>query len=155
MILSDKDILKYLENKELIIDPFNKDSLQSSGYDLRFGGEYILDGNRFERGILELPPKKYGILSTLEKIGLKNLIGDIKLRSSFCREGLIGSFGWVDPGWMGVLSLSVFNSGENSVIIRKGERFAQITFIKLSSEVEKEYNGRYKWSKSLEGSKRL
>lgn len=155
MILSDKDILKYLENKDLIIDPFNKDSLQSSGYDLRFGGEYILDGNRFERDILELPPKKYGILSTLEKIGLKNLIGDIKLRSSFCREGLIGSFGWVDPGWMGVLSLSVFNSGENSVIIRKGERFAQITFIKLSSEVEKEYNGRYKWSKSSEGSKRL
>jgi len=154
MILSDKDILKYLENKDLIIDPFNEDSLQSSGYDLRFGGEYILDGNRFERGILELPPKKYGILSTLEKIGLKNLIGDIKLRSSFCREGLIGSFGWVDPGWMGVLSLSVFNSGEKLVIIRKGERFAQITFIKLSSEVEKEYNGRYKWSKSSEGSKR-
>jgi len=154
MILSDKDILKYLENKDLIIDPFNKDSLQSSGYDLRFGGEYILEGNRFERDILELPPKKYGILSTLEKIGLKDLIGDIKLRSSFCREGLIGSFGWVDPGWMGVLSLSVFNSGENPLIIRKGERFAQMTFIKLSSDVEKGYNGRYKWSKSSEGSKR-
>ncbi|MCD6467360.1 MAG: dCTP deaminase [Methanomicrobia archaeon] len=155
MILSDRDILKYMENKDLIIDPFSRDSLQSSGYDLRFGGEYILNGNRFKEDILELPPKKYGILSTLEKIGLKNLIGDIKLRSSFCREGLIGSFGWVDPGWMGVLSLSVFNSSENPVIIRKEERFAQITFIKLSSEVEKEYNGRYKWSKSSEGSKRL
>jgi len=155
MILSDKDILKYLENKDIIIDPFNKDSLQPSGYDLRFGGEYIINENRFKKDIFEFPPGKYGILSTLEKIGLKNLIGDIKLRSSFCREGFIGSFGWVDPGWVGILSLSVFNSSEKPVAIRKGERFAQIAFIKLSSGVKKEYNGKYKGSKSLEGSKRL
>jgi dCTP deaminase len=154
MILSDKDILRYLENGEMIIDPFNEDSLQPSGYDLRFSGEYILDGNRFKKNIFEFPPKKHGILSTLEKIGLKNLIGDIKLRSSFCREGLIGSFGWVDPGWVGVLSLSVFNSNENSVTIKKGEQFAQIAFVTLSSDVKKEYNGKYKWSEGLESSKR-
>lgn len=154
MILSDKDILRYLENGELIINPFNEDSLQPSGYDLRFSGEYFLDENRFKKNIFEFPPKKHGILSTLEKIGLKNLIGDIKLRSSFCREGLIGSFGWVDPGWIGVLSLSVFNSNENAVTIKKGERFAQIAFVTLSSDVKKEYNGKYKWSEGLEASKR-
>ncbi len=154
MILSDRDIVEYMRIGDLIIDPFSRESLQPSGYDLRFGGEYIMDDRRYKKDFIEIPPGKYSILSTLETIGLKNMVGDIKLRSSFCREGLIGSFGWVDPGWIGVLSLSVFNSSKKSVKIRKGERFAQICLIKLSSEVEREYSGKYKWSKTPEESKR-
>ncbi|MEA1994027.1 MAG: dCTP deaminase [Euryarchaeota archaeon] len=154
MILSDRDILHYRKNKNIIIEPFSEESLQSAGYDLRFSGEYILDGESRKEKFLELPPKKHGVLSTLERVGIKNIMGDLKLRSSFCREGLIGSFGWVDPGWIGVLSLSIFNSGKKPVKIKRGERFAQIAFVTLFSDVKKEYKGRYRGSKKPEKSKR-
>ena len=154
MILSDREILRYIDKGDLIIEPFSEASLQPSGYDLRFSGECILDGERLEEETIELPPKKHGILSTVEKVGLTNLVGDLKLRSSFCREGIVGSFGWVDAGWIGVLSLSVMNSGETPVTIERGERVAQIVFVTLSSGVVREYDGKYKGSESAEASKR-
>ncbi len=154
MILSDRDILTHLKKKKITIDPFNKESLQPAGYDLRFSGECILNEDTWRGEKLEIPPKTHAILSTLERVGMKNLMGDLKLRSSFCREGLIGSFGWVDPGWIGVLSLSVFNASEHPVEIEKGERLAQISFVALSSATEEEYTGKYKGSTRSEGSKR-
>jgi dCTP deaminase len=155
MILSDRDILASMKREEIIIDPFRRKSLQSSGYDLRFGGAFILDGKEQEGDCLDLPPKKYAILSTLETVGLVNLVGDLKLRSTFCREGLVGSFGWVDPGWIGVLSLSVTNAGDHTIRIRKGERFAQIVFMTLSTPVAQSYDGQYQGSTIPEASKRL
>lgn len=154
MILSDRDILACLEKKKITINPFDKESLQPAGYDLRFGGACIIDGKAWKGESLEIPSKTHVILSTLEEVGMKNLMGDLKLRSSFCREGLVGSFGWVDPGWIGVLSLSVFNAGKNFVEIEKGERFAQIAFVTLSSDVKEEYTGKYKGSATSEASKR-
>jgi len=59
MILSDRDIVEYMRIGDLIIDPFSRESLQPSGYDLRFGGEYIMDDRRYKKDFIEIPPVHY------------------------------------------------------------------------------------------------
>ncbi len=42
MILSDKDIIDYVREKKLIIEPFNKSSVGPCSYDVRLGDEFIV-----------------------------------------------------------------------------------------------------------------
>ncbi len=78
----------------------------------------------------------------------------MKLRSSLAREGLIGSFAWVDPGWDGNLTLGLFNVSNEPVRLDYSERFVQIAFIRLERPAKNPYRGNYQGSKNLVLSKR-
>jgi len=144
--------------KEILIEPFNEESLQPAGYDLRVGDEAYLNGRiidvRKEGGVI-IPPKAYALLLTLERVKLPDdVMGDMKLRSSLAREGLVGSLAWVDPGWDGNLTLMVFNASEKPVGLKYGERFVQIAFIRLEGPSRNPYRGNYQGSHHLALSKR-
>ncbi|WP_461865626.1 dCTP deaminase [Thermococcus sp.] len=153
MMLPDKKI-----RTEILIEPFNEKSLQPAGYDLRIGKEAMVGGrfvNVEEEGKVTIPPKEYALILTLERIKLPNdVMGDMKLRSSLAREGLLGSFAWVDPGWDGNLTLAVFNSSNNKIELVYGERFVQIAFIRLEEPAQNPYRGNYQGSQHLVLSKR-
>lgn len=55
------------------------------------------------------------------------------IRSSYARKGIMASFGKVDAGFHGTLTLSCFNSNDEPLQIPIGDRFCQIVFENLAS----------------------
>lgn len=144
--------------KEILIEPFNEKSLQPAGYDLRVGKEAMVNGEFIDVGKewkVVIPAKGYALILTLERIKLPDdVMGDMKLRSSLAREGLMGSFAWVDPGWDGNLTLGIFNASDEPIELAYGERFVQIAFIRLEGPAKNPYRGSYQGSQHLTLSKR-
>ena len=144
--------------REILIEPFSEKSLQPAGYDLRVGKEAYINGELVdveEAGKLVIPPKTHALILTLERVRLPDdIMGDMKIRSSLAREGLLGSFAWVDPGWDGNLTLALFNASEKPVELAYGERFVQISFQRLEGPAQNPYRGNYQGSRSLALSKR-
>ncbi|WP_297089930.1 dCTP deaminase [Thermococcus sp.] len=144
--------------KEILIEPFSEKSLQPAGYDLRVGREAYINGELIdvkEAGRVAIPPKTYALILTLERVKLPDdVMGDMKLRSSLAREGLLGSFAWVDPGWDGNLTLGIYNASNEPVELAYGERFVQIAFIRLEGPARNPYRGNYQGSQHLALSKR-
>lgn len=144
--------------KEILIEPFSEESLQPAGYDLRVGREAYLEGRVLdveEEGKLVIPPKTHALVLTMERVRLPDdVMGDMKLRSSLAREGLLGSFAWVDPGWDGNLTLALFNSSNEPIELYYGERFVQIAFIRLEGPARNPYRGNYQGSRGIVLSKR-
>lgn len=142
-ILSDAEILECLCSGELRIDPFSDKSLSPAGYDLRNGASTAIDVG------------KQSLLHTMEHLEMgPSICGQIYIRSSFAREGLVGSFAFIDPGFKGQLTLAFINMGISRVEIAEGERIAQVVFNKMGSSSSKPYSGRYQNSIGTVSSKR-
>lgn len=142
-ILSDAEILECLCSGELRIDPFSDKSLSPAGYDLRNGASTAIDVG------------KQSLLRTMERLEMgPSICGQIYIRSSFAREGLVGSFAFIDPGFKGQLTLAFINMGISRVEIAEGERIAQVVFNKMGSSSSKPYSGRYQNSIGTVSSKR-
>ncbi len=81
--------------------------------------------------------------------------GIVKLRSSLSRIGLIfNNAGWVDPGFKGTLTLSVFNPHDSPVKVKEGTRFFQLVLLRLDRESEG-YSGKYLDQKGITGNKKF
>jgi len=142
-ILSDGDIINYIEEGLLKIEPFALDSVSPSGYDLRSAIS------------VDIRPKSAVLIHTVETVELSPCIcGQIFIRSSFAREGVFGSFAFVDPGFKGQLTLSISNFGDGTIRINAGEKVAQIVFMKLLNPSVHPYDGRYQNSSGVVKSKR-
>lgn len=138
--LSDREILSMTTRGELISENFFEASLTPNGYDLRVQ-DIRVDGT--ETGDAVIKPGSHFLASTLEYMALPDdVIGQIWIRSSFARRGIIGSFGAVDAGYHGTLTLSFLNAGETSLELKTGERVAQIVFHRLESVPHKAYGER-------------
>lgn len=142
-ILSDKEILEHLKRGEINIAPFEPSCLNPAGYDLRSASE------------LTIKPKQYQLVATLEtvELGLK-VTASLHIRSSLAREGIIGSFAAVDPGFRGQLTLNLHNDGERMIRLKRGEPIVQIIFHGLGKAATKGYSGAYQDSKGIVKSKR-
>lgn len=142
-VLSDEEILEHLKNGEIKVTPFETSCLNPAGYDLRSSSE------------VAIKPKQYELTATLEtvELGLK-ITGSLHIRSSLAREGIVGSFAVVDPGFRGQLTLNLHNAGEKEITIKEGEPIVQIVFHKLGSPARKGYSGLYQNSRGIVPSKR-
>jgi dCTP deaminase len=142
-VLSDKQILEHLKKGEVKLEPFESSCLNPAGYDLR----------SLKRVVLK--PKQYELVGTLETVELGlDVTAYLHIRSSLAREGVIGSFAVVDPGFRGQLTLNLHNVSEKEVTLRKGERIVQIVFHKLGGRAKKGYSGSYQNSKGIVSSRR-
>ncbi len=145
MILSDKDIKKYILKGDIEINPFDESNLTPNGYDLSIGEIYI-DSRKEKKA--KIKPFKWFAISTREYIKLKNLTAQLWIRSTYARKGVFASFGKVDAGFEGCLTISCFNAFQE-IELSEGEKFCQIVFEKISSEPEKYYNGKYKGQREI------
>lgn len=168
MILSDKDIRKYIKSGKIRIDPCDLDAqISAVGVDLRLSNQfrsfkmihkaYIdLTKENFELDteLIEIPegkslvvhPGEFILGVTEEKVELPNdIAGRLDGRSSLGRLGIIvhSTAGHVDPGWKGRLTLEISNIGKLPVALMPGSRFCKIVFETVSTEVEKPYKGKY------------
>ena len=143
MALPDVTIKRLIKNEEIEINPFEESHLTPAGYDLGSAED------------ITIKPNEHRLVATNEKIGLSpNIMGILHIRSSFAREGLFASLALVDPGFKGQLTIALLNSGKSNLKINRGESFLQLSLIRLTSEVEKSYDGAYQDSSGIVESKR-
>ena len=142
MALSDKEIIAAIENGELRILPGGF-RLNPAGIDLRIDRD------------VRLKPKRQLLVASIESVELSNgIVGFLHLRSSLAREGLFASLALVDPGFRGQLTVSLYNSGDSAVNLARGERFIQLSLLRLGKPAIKEYAGRYQNSSGVVSSRR-
>jgi dCTP deaminase len=143
MALSDSEIQDALAGKSLVIDPFDEASLNPAGYDLRLSAEVVLE------------PSEHRLVATMERVELsRDLVGVLHIRSSLAREGVLASLALVDPGFRGQLTISLFNGGNKAIRLKAGERFVQLTLLRLGRQAATKYEGRYQDSCGVVGSRR-
>lgn len=136
--LSDREIKELVNKGFLISENFVERNMTPNGYDLTIGDiqpgtgdSVIIQGNtRF-------------LISTREFMNMTDsVIGMIWIRSSYARKGILGSFGLVDAGFRGNLTLSFYNSSSDPIEITKGDRIAQIVFIRMGLKADQNYSER-------------
>ncbi len=145
MILSDRDIKKAILAGDIGITPFSESNLTPNGYDLTID-EIFIDGEH--RKEVVIPPMKWFAISTLEYIKLKKHAAQLWLRSSYARKGVLASFGKVDAGFEGNLTISAFNTHQQ-LHLKAGETICQIVFEELKSPPLKLYDGKYKGQRGI------
>jgi dCTP deaminase len=128
MIVSDGTILELLQAGKLEISPFSQERLTPNGYD--FGvGEAIT-----------IQPGQGIQLETVEHVSLPVYIGAMMfLRSSYSRQGLVASFGFVDAGFRGKIKFYVHNLGKSDIMISKDKGVFQMIFLSLDKAAQKDY----------------
>ena len=142
MSLSDKEIASAIEKGELKIVPRGF-RLNPAGVDLRIDRD------------VRLKSKQQLLVASIERVELSDrIVGFLHLRSSLAREGLFASLALVDPGFRGQLTVSLYNSGDSAVNLARGERFIQLSLLRLGKPVIKKYAGRYQNSTGVVASRR-
>ena len=135
MILSAPEIIRRLDQDcgrgNLVITPYSGECQQPASYDLRATGDSLL-----HKGTCTLVP-------TLEWVELPmDLAGTLRCRSSFGRRGILLGAGFVDPGFLGQLTLCLTNLGSDDLIVRKNDRVVQMILHEVR-EGNRSYSGRY------------
>lgn len=145
-VLSDRDIVAAMDEGRLRIDPFRKENLTPNGYDLTIDEVSILlkDSITVKSGVAKIPPLVRFAVSTAEVVEIgKTVTASLWLRTTWIRKGVIASFGKVDAGFRGTLTLGAFNADASGTLeLPIGERFAQVVFEDLTSPAEKTYGER-------------
>jgi len=156
-ILSDKSIIELIKNNELTIEPFEKKNLTPNGYDLTVEEIEIPEKQKTTTKKLAIPPGERFAVSTKEIISCgENHCAQLWLRTSWARKGIICSFGKIDSGFKGNLTLLGLNASKENINIEIGNTFAQIVFEKLSTsanELYEERSGNYQNQKGITWSK--
>lgn len=166
MILSDRDIKKYLEEKRIVIKPFPDLEVQlgSCSVDLRLGNVFrIFDHSKYpyidpykkdygteitkevrvkngEQFIMQ--PGDFVLAVTLEHVRLPaDLMGRLEGRSSLGRIGIVvhSTASVFDPGWDGKCVLELGNLGRMAVALTPGMRICAMTFEELISPAQVPY----------------
>lgn len=165
MILSDRDIKKYLKEKRLVIEPLpTAEQLQPAWIDLTLGTDFLTfkrtstafidpknpqdytepvkieDGKPFI-----LHPGEFVLGSVREYVKLPDdLAAAVDGRSSLGRLGILTHITstFVNPGWGGRLVLEINNVGKMPVMLYPGMRICKLVFFKLSSPSENPYDKR-------------
>lgn len=134
-ILSDGDIVDSILNKTLGIEPFREDNLTPNGYDLTIAQIVVKDADiDISEGKIEIPPKTWFAISTEEfvRFGPK-YGGSLWIRTSWARKGIISSFGKIDAGFQGNLTMIAFNGSKDPVPMEIGQTFAQVVIHPLTN----------------------
>ena len=134
-ILSDRDIKRLIDNSSLGIEPFIEKNLTPNGYDLSIEEVYIRKTEEhIKKGIAVIPPLTWFAISTKEFVKMgPQITSQLWIRSSYARKGVMVSFGKVDAGFHGTLTISCFNSNDKPLEIPIGDRFCQIVFENMES----------------------
>lgn len=170
MILSDKTLIKMLEEKSLIIEPLEKIQVQPASVDIRLGSTFSIVEDS-STGIINLEneikyktitsdtyillPNQFVLATTMEYFNLpNNLTAFVEGRSSLGRMGLfIQNAGWVDPGFKGEITLELYNANRCAIELKAGRRVGQLVFAKMDDTALNPYNGKYQGQKGATGSK--
>src|SRR5260370_34851722 len=104
---------------------------------------------------LVLKPGQQTLVATVELVELsERFLGILHIRSSLAREGIVASLALVDPRFRGQITDSLYNAGDRLVSLRKGERFIQLSLLRLGMPATHAYVGKYQNSRGVVKSRR-
>lgn len=170
MILSDKTILKMIDEGTLKISPIEEGQVQPASVDIRLGNTFSIVEDS-PSGIITLEneikyktittdtyillPNQFVLATTMEYFDLPNdLTAFVEGRSSLGRMGLfIQNAGWVDPGFKGEITLELYNANRCAIELKAGRRVGQLVFAKMDDEALNPYNGKYQGQTGATGSR--
>lgn len=170
MILSDKTLVKMLEEKTLVVEPIEKEQIQPASIDIRLGNTFSIVEDT-STGIINLEneikyktittdsyillPNQFVLATTMEYFDLPDdLTAFVEGRSSLGRMGLfIQNAGWVDPGFKGEITLELYNANRCAIELKAGRRVGQLVFAKMDDTALNPYNGKYQGQKGATGSR--
>src|SRR3954463_10984152 len=161
-VLSDRDIRAAMQAGRVRIDPYDPACLQPSSIDLHLDSDFrVFRNNRYPYIDVRAPqpdltemvsvegdepfilhPGEFVLGQTLEWTELPNdLVARLEGKSSLGRLGLLihSTAGYVDPGWKGNLTLELSNVANLPIALYFGMKIGQISFFKMSSEVDRPY----------------
>ncbi|HLC27982.1 MAG TPA: dCTP deaminase [Dehalococcoidia bacterium] len=161
-VLSDRTIKEQLAAGRIVIDPLDESAIQPASVDLRLDSTFrvfrvttrpYIDVREPVDDLTELvtisgdepfilQPGAFCLATTLETIALPDdIVARVDGRSSLGRLGLLvhATAGYVDPGWTGKLALELSNQSQMPIALYYGMRVAQISFLRLSSPVDRPY----------------
>lgn len=170
MILSDKTILKMLDEKSLVINPVTKEQIQPASVDIRLSNTFsvvddtpsniiTLDSQINYKTITTdtylIMPGEFVLATTMEYFELPdNLTAFVEGRSSLGRMGLfIQNAGWVDPGFKGEITLELYNANRCAIELKAGRRVGQLVFAEMDAPAINPYNGKYQGQMGATGSR--
>lgn len=143
-VLSDSDILELLGTGTLKIEGFQERNLTPNGYDVTIDEIAIPStGEKVRDGTISVPPGAWFLIGTREYLELPpHLVGEIWIRTTWARKGILASFGRIDAGFHGNLTFSALNASGSPIVLPIGERFAQVVLSELLSPPKKTYEQR-------------
>jgi dCTP deaminase len=162
MVLSDRSIKEALAARRIVIDPLNERDIQPASVDLHLDKSILVFRNSSKPYIdvredmtdlterQEIPGDKPFILhpgefvlgGTTERIELPNdIVARLEGKSSLGRIGLVihSTAGYIDPGWKGNLTLELTNVARLPITLYSGMRIGQISFQRMTTEVDRPY----------------
>ncbi|MBI4991309.1 dCTP deaminase [Candidatus Gottesmanbacteria bacterium] len=167
MVLSDRDIKKYLKDGKIKISPMPDlaAALGSCSIDLRLGfafrvfnrsqipyfdpynknysGELTSEVKVKKNEPFVLQPGDFVLATTIETFALPdNLLARLEGRSSLGRLGIVvhSTASIFEPGWRGKVVMEMGNQGRMPVALYPGMRVCALTFEELSSSAEVPYH---------------
>lgn len=90
-----------------------------------------------------IPAHGFVLVRTREVVGISDrLTAFVEGRSSVGRLGLFTeNAGWVDPGFVGSVTLELFNALPNPLLVHSGTRACQLVFARVDGSTEGGYRG--------------
>jgi dCTP deaminase len=164
MILSDRTMREEIANGRIRVEPLTEGAIQPSSIDLRLGDKIRVFRNNHISHIdvrvdtasltevvqLEadkpffLQPGEFALGVTHELIGVPDdLVARLDGKSSLGRLGLIihATAGFVDPGWVGRLTLELMNLAALPITLWAGMKIGQLSFMQMTTPVDHPYGG--------------
>ena len=132
----------YLAKGEIQIEPFDERHLTPNGYDVSVE-EVVVPAAKGPSRPDRIPPRTRFAVSTRESIRLgRHVAGQIWLRTTWARRGVVAAFGMIDAGFSGTLTFGAFNASPDPLELPIGDRFAQVVFLTLDSPASETYDQR-------------
>ena len=164
MVLSDRTIKEEIKKGRIVIRPLPDPScFQPASVDVHLDKKLLVfrtwrnpfyidvkqDTSDLTE-VVEIPPDKpfylhpgeFVLASTVESLTLPDdIVARLEGKSSLGRLGLLihSTAGYVDPGWSGHLTLELSNVAKLPITIYYGMKIGQISFLQLTSPVDKPY----------------
>ncbi|HAL30120.1 MAG TPA: dCTP deaminase [Coriobacteriia bacterium] len=162
MVLSDRSIRQQMAAGRIVVDPCSERDIQPSSIDLHLGTQFqVFRNSRYpyidpameQQGLMDaveattgepfvLHPGEFVLGATVERIELPDdIVARLEGKSSLGRLGLLihSTAGYVDPGWLGTLTLELSNVANLPIVLTPGMAIGQISFMQMTTPVERPY----------------
>ena len=162
MLLSDRDIVRELDAKRIVLEPSDAAMVQPSSVDVRLDRYFrLFDNHKYPfidpaedqpelTRLIEVAPDEPFILhpgefalgSTFELIGLPDdIAARLEGKSSLGRLGLLthSTAGFIDPGFTGHVTIELSNVATLPIKLWPGMKIGQLCFFQLTSPSENPY----------------
>ncbi len=173
MLLSDRDIRAEIDDKRVVLEPYDPEMIQPSSVDVRLDRFFrVFENHRYPHidpaedqpdltRLVEpasdepfiLHPGEFVLGSTYEVITLPDdVAARLEGKSSLGRLGLLthSTAGFIDPGFSGHVTLELSNVATLPIKLWPGMKIGQLCFFRLSSPAENPY-GSAKYGSRYQG----